>query len=132
MLDKGKYPFAYSEPLTAYVSMDVNDMDRAIKFYTEVLGYEVSFLEAKEMGWVEIRSYAEGFVIGLSLVEEKVEKSSTVLMLGIEDCDETKAYLESKGVKTTEIRDIPKLVSLFEFFDTEGNMIQVAGKPRVK
>ena len=36
----------------------------------------------------------------------------------------------TKGVETTEIRDLPGLVSLFEFYDSEGNMISIAGKPR--
>jgi predicted enzyme related to lactoylglutathione lyase len=127
-----KYPFTFTEPLNAIISMDVNDLERAIKFYTEILGFELSFLDAKEYGWVELSSYVDGLMVGLSQTEIKIKPSSTVFMMNVEDSDKAKAYLDSKGVKTTEIRDVPNLVSLFEFFDSEGNMIQMAGKPRIK
>ena len=110
--------------------MDVNDLDRAIDFYSKILGFEPHFLEAKEMGWVELTTYVEGLLIGLNLTEDEIKPSSTGFLMSIEDCDAAKEYLDSKGVETTEIRDLPGLVSLFEFYDSEGNMISIAGKPR--
>ena len=130
MTSKKEFPITFSEPLNGIVSMDVNDLDRAIDFYSRILGFEPSFVEAKEMGWVEIDTYVEGLLIGLNLTEEEIKPSSTGFLMSIENCDAAKEYLDAKGVKTTEIRDIPDMVSLFEFYDSEGNMISLAGKPR--
>ena len=130
MTNKKKFPIAFSEPLNGIISMDVNDLDRAIDFYSKILGFEPHFLEAKEMGWVELTTYVEGLLIGLNLTEDEIKPSSTGFLMSIEDCDAAKEYLDSKGVETTEIRDLPGLVSLFEFYDSEGNIISIAGKPR--
>jgi len=130
MTNKKKFPIEFSEPLNGVISMDVNDLDRAMDFYVNILGFEPSFLEAKEMGWVELDTYVEGLLIGLNLTEDEIQPSSTVFLMSIEDCDPAKEYLDSKGVKTTDIRDLPGLVSLFEFYDSEGNIISIAGKPR--
>jgi len=53
------------------------------------------------------------------------------MAISVEDIEATKNYLDSKSVYTTEIRDLPDLVSLFDMKDSEGNLIQFIGKPRI-
>ena len=50
----------------------------------------------------------------------------------VEDIEETKAFLEGKGVETSEYTDIPGIVTYFYMKDSEGNSIQVVSDPRVK
>jgi|ETNmetMinimDraft_2_1059921.scaffolds.fasta_scaffold466037_1 predicted enzyme related to lactoylglutathione lyase len=49
-----------------------------------------------------------------------------------EDLEGAKAYLEGKGVVTTEIVDAPGMVSYFGLVDSEGNQLQIVSDPRVE
>jgi hypothetical protein len=52
--------------------------------------------------------------------------------MDVEDLDSCKTYLESKDIDTSDITDIPDMVSYFNLKDPEGNPIQVVAEPRVK
>ena len=52
--------------------------------------------------------------------------------LSVKDLEVTKKYLESKKVKTAEIRDIPNMVSLMDCWDPFGNQILMISEPRIK
>ena len=74
----------------------------------------------------------KGIKIGLNYNEnKKVKPGSTTLGINVEDIDATKQYFDSKSIYTTEINDIPDMVSLFDIKDSEGNIIQIIGKPRI-
>ncbi len=51
--------------------------------------------------------------------------------LYIENLEETKSYLESKDLTTSEIFDNPSNVSFFNIQDTEGNKVQIVSEPRI-
>ena len=52
-----------------------------------------------------------------------------VLSLEVENLEETKEYLDSKGIETSEIFDNPNYVSFFNLKDSEGNRIQIVAEP---
>jgi hypothetical protein len=57
---------------------------------------------------------------------------SGTLSMEVEELDSCKSYLESKGIETSEIIDVPNMISYFNVKDTEGNPIQFVAEPRVK
>ena len=127
------YPFEFSKGEDVfYISMDVADFDRAKKFYQDIFNFEITFDAGKEVGWCELELPVKGIKLGLSYNENKeVKPGSTTMAISVEDIEATKKYLDSKSVYTTEIRDLPDLVSLFDMKDSEGNLIQFIGKPRI-
>ena len=128
----GKYPIPYSKE-TVYFQYSIKDYKRATTFYSEILGLEKKWDGGEEVGWVEFELPIPGARLGLNLLREgDVKKGSGTLTLNVDDLDATKKYLESKGIKGTDIEDISDMVSYFNIEDTEGNLIQIVAEPRVK
>ena len=126
------YPFEFSKEDKFYISLDVADLDRAKRFYQDIFNFEITFDAGKEVGWCELELPVKGLKLGLSYNENKeVKLGSTTMAICVEDIEATKKYLNSKSVYTTEIRDIPDMVSIFDMKDSEGNLIQFIGKPRI-
>jgi predicted enzyme related to lactoylglutathione lyase len=116
-----------------YFQYSVSDFDRAKEFYTDVFGFEKTWDGGLEAGWCEFALPVKGVKLGLNLKKEgEITPGSGILTFDVTDLDETKKYLESKQVKTTNIIDIPNMVSYFDMFDSEGNRIQIVSEPRVK
>lgn len=127
-----KWPMPYKEG-SVYFQYQVKDFDRAKKFYSEVMGLEIKWDGGTEVGWAEFALPAEGARLGINLIREgEHRQGSGTLTMDVEDLDACKIYLESKGVDTSDITDIPDMVSYFNLKDSEGNPIQVVAEPRVK
>lgn len=112
----------------------VTDMKKAKKFYTEILGFEVSaeigpnlcFLKSKSG---DIHIYMEGGNKPTSIDNQSTRLS---FFLQAEDsASETYAALKAAGVKL--LQEAPELVGddtyCFQFEDPDGNIIEVAGNP---
>ena len=112
---------------TVYLQLGAEDLDRAKKFYEDVFGLEVSWYVSPEAGWCELYLPGRCARIGLN-----VGSPAGVLIFDVEDLEEAKGYLEGKGLETTEVTDIPDMVSYFNIKDSEGNTVQIVSDPRVK
>ena len=121
----GEIGIEYRKPFSITASMKVKDIERASKFYTEILGFERGWDEALDIGWLEINLPINGFNSGLSLLrrEEEVQHGSTTINIGVQDIEKTKKYLEKKGIEILIQSEIPKLVKTLAILDTEGNKI---------
>lgn len=108
------------------IQLHVADLDRAITFYSQTLGFEL-FLRSDELSWAKLRSPANGVVIGVG-TSEKCEGSGTLtLNFGVSDIEFTRRLLEGRGVKFKgETRTIPGVVKLADFADQDGNVIRLA------
>jgi len=116
-----------------YFQYNVKDIDRAKKFYTDIFGFEITWDGGTEVGWCELALPVKGVKLGLNLKREgEITPGSGVLTFDVTDLDAAKSYLEDKDVKTTDITDIPNMVSYFDMYDSEGNIIQIVAEPRVK
>ncbi len=115
-----------------YFQYDVKDFSRAKKFYADVLGLEKTWDGGEEAGWVEFALPVTGARVGLNLKREgEISQGSGTLTLVVKDLDVTRSYFQKQGIKATEIKDVPDMVSYFNIEDTEGNLIQVVSDPRI-
>lgn len=112
---------------TLLVQLRVADLDRAVAFYSETLGFELERID-RPLKWARIKSGISGVVIGLG-EGEGVEGSGTVsLNFGVGNIDRARAILESRGVVFLgPTQNIPGVVRLADFKDPDGNLIRLAG-----
>lgn len=131
MTDKRDYPIPYKTD-SIYFQYLVTDYEQSKKFYEEVLGFEKVFDAGSEVGWVEFALPVANARLGLNInPEAKITQGSGVLTLNMADLDKTKSYFDGKGTETTDIVDIPDMVSYFNISDPDGNRIQIIADPRV-
>jgi predicted enzyme related to lactoylglutathione lyase len=116
----------------------VNDQDKALKFYTETLGFvKKSDVTRGEYRWLTVVSPADQD--GTELILEKndnpaaktyqtaiFEQHTPATMFGVADVQAEYEQLKSKGVRfTMEPTDIgPAIIGIFD--DTCGNLIQIS------
>ena len=124
---KDDSPIEYSFPKSALVTLHVNDMNRAIKFYEDVFHFKVSWTEARQLGWVEMSTHLDGLFIGLNESVHGLAENQTAFTINVSNLEETKFYLDSKGADTTSIEEFAGMIAMFFLVDTEGNRIAVAG-----
>jgi len=118
-----KYPISYR---TVYFQLKVDDLDRAKQFYEEIFGLDVTWYLSPEVGWSELQLPGGAPRLGLNTSPD----SGGVLTFDVDDLERSKRYLESKKVKTTDIIDVPDMVSYFNLSDSEGNRVQIVSDPR--
>lgn len=121
-------------------SLSVDDQDKALKFYTDVLGFVPSQdLPAGEYRWITVRS-PEGGPVELSLEPDAHPASRAyakalfddgiaATSFEVDDVDAEYRRLRSVGVTfTTEPTDVgPTRIAIFS--DTCGNLIQIHRAP---
>jgi catechol 2,3-dioxygenase-like lactoylglutathione lyase family enzyme len=110
---------------TVVVSMGVSNLDKAIEWYGEVLGFELSY-KMEDIGWCEMKSATTGLTFGLSQVE-KVKPGDTTPTLGIKDIEQARGHLEAHQVRFDgPTQTIAGLVKLATFYDPDGNSFMLA------
>ena len=111
---------------TLLVQMRVSDLDRAVKFYQEILGFEVR-LRSDSLQWAELTFGIQGVAVGLGSGSEVKGSGSVSLNIGVKDVDAARTLLEGKGVVFAgDTMVIPDKVKLAEFSDPDGNRIRLA------
>ena len=117
-----------------YFQLRAKDLERAKKFYENIFNLEVSWYMSPEAGWCEFLLPGIEPRLGLNALNEGevFDPNWGKLTLEVEDLEGTKSYLDGKGVETSEIVDIPSMVSYFGLEDSEGNRLQIISDPRAK
>ncbi|MFX0015520.1 MAG: VOC family protein [Promethearchaeota archaeon] len=106
-----------------YTVHPVSDMERAKTFYETVLELEKNFEAPAEMGWCEYKLPVKGAYLGISLSRKKEFIPVNVLNITTTNLEEIKTVLETKKVKTSDIIDIPDMISMFTIQDPDKNTI---------
>ena len=127
---KDDFPIKYAVPKSALVTLHVNDMGRAIKFYEDVFNFKISWNKARQLGWVEMSTYLDGLFIGLNESVHGLAENQTAFTINVSNLEETKAYLDGKSVDTTNIEEFAGMIAMFFLVDTEGNRIAIAGSAK--
>jgi catechol 2,3-dioxygenase-like lactoylglutathione lyase family enzyme len=118
-----KTPFDYNENLT--ISVGVSDLDKAIEWYEDVLGFELVY-KLDKYGWCELATATKHVTIGLGQTEE-VKPGGTTPTWGVKDIDTARKHLESKDVRFDgDTYEIEGMVRLAMFYDPDGNSYMLA------
>lgn len=117
------------------VSYDVTDWQRAKKFYSETLGLPVAEFYGDEVGWMEFGEKAGTHLAISKWMEDRPMPKSmggaTVVFM-VSDAYETVKELRSRGVHCEDVVPVPGMVTYANFYDPDGNKLQVAGPAPVE
>ena len=114
-MSERSYPISVG---TVYFKIDVKDMERAKKFYSDTFNLDIVFAPPPEVGWCELQLPGGAPKLGLNLLEEgEFKPRAGMLMMEVETSDYT---------------DLPGIVTYFYIKDSEGNRIQIVSEPKVK
>ncbi len=113
-------PIQYDGALT--VSMSVSDLDKAIDWYKNVLGFELQY-RMDDIGWCEVISPVANVNVGLSVVEKPSPGGATPTF-GVKDINAARSALEENGVRIDgDVVTIENMVSLLTFYDADDNAL---------
>jgi catechol 2,3-dioxygenase-like lactoylglutathione lyase family enzyme len=124
-----------------HIGIPVNDMERAVKFYTEVLGMSVAKLNRDDMGdrlnRADLRSGDD--MVVLFQRPRPVEKNALeeegathqAFVVSNEDFELAAKKMKDWGVKVYDIPTVERPSGRgFYFFDSEGNLLQLYAPPK--
>ena len=124
-----------------HIGIPVNDMERAVKFYTEVLGMSVAKLNRDDMGdklsRADLRSGDD--MVVLFQRPRPVEKNALkeegathqAFLVSNEDFELAAKKMKDWGVKVHDIPTVERRSGRgFYFFDSEGNLLQLYAPPK--
>jgi predicted enzyme related to lactoylglutathione lyase len=109
----------------------VNDLKKAVDFYTKVVGLKLETLDEK-YGWAELSGASGGAKLGIALANDKDSMKpgqNAVVTLTVENLKETVKGLVKKGASVIgEILEVPGHVKLQMVKDHDGNHFQLCEK----
>ena len=112
------------------VSLPVSDWQRAKTFYGEILGLPVAAFMGDEVGWMEFGEKDDvHLAINLwrDLATFPKSRNGTVPVFSVDDAYAAIAEMRKKGVRCEDVEAISGMVTYANFFDPDGNRLQVAG-----
>lgn len=124
-----------------HIGIPVNDMERAVKFYTETLGMTIAKLNRDDMGdglkRADLCSGSDMVVLFQRpnpAEKDAVEEDGAThqaFVVEPEDFELAVKKMKEWGVKVYEVPTVERPTGRgFYFFDTEGNLLQLYAPPR--
>ena len=111
------------------VSYNITNWQQAKKFYGETLGLPVAAFMGDEVGWMEFGE-KDGTHLAISLWNDPKPPSregGATVVFSVDDAYKAVEELRRRGVKCENVEAIPNMVTYANFFDPEGNRLQLAG-----
>ena len=110
------------------VGVPVREQDRALEFYTEVLGLQKRLDVSLGNGgrWIEVAPAATGPSIALVPAKDSAPAGvETGIRFAAADADELHAYLLKNGVDADDVLRWPGVPPMFAFRDADGNGLEI-------
>jgi catechol 2,3-dioxygenase-like lactoylglutathione lyase family enzyme len=112
------------------IGIPVADQDRALAFYTDVLGFEKRMDASMGDGprWIEVAPPGSAITIALVGASPNVPAPvETGIRLTSADADADHSSLRARGVDTDDVLRWPGVPPMFKFRDQDGNGLEVVG-----
>ena len=114
------------------VAFLVSDWQRAKKFYGETLGMPVAAFMGDEVGWMEFGE-KDGIHLAIRLWSqpEPIPQAAGggTAIFSVPDTYKAVEELRSLGIQCEDIIIVPKMVAYANFYDPDGNRLQLIGPP---
>lgn len=105
-------------------TVPVSCMERALSFYTRILGFEVVFENGTPVGFVILKR--ESGEIHLSLDRKHTASTNNVAHVLVDDAESLYIHCQQHGVRIVKsLRDADHGLRCFVFSDPDGNRIDV-------
>ena len=109
------------------VSVPVTSWVKAKAFYQEKLGLPIAFDAGDEVGWCEFGEHGHTtFAISLWRDATPPVRGGTIPVFAVDDCAKAVTELRRRGVKVADPVTYPGMVIYADFYDPEGNLLQIA------
>jgi lactoylglutathione lyase len=115
------------------IGVPVRDQDKALTFYTTVLGFDTRMDVSTGAGvrWVEVAPPGAGTSIALVLEHDGVPAGvETGIRLTTPDAEADHATLLARGVDADEVLRWPGVPPMFAFRDRDGNGLELVEEQR--
>jgi catechol 2,3-dioxygenase-like lactoylglutathione lyase family enzyme len=107
----------------AMATLTVSDVDKAVQFYTQKLGFEANFDNGT---FVIVNGSQSKFTIELASGQNSGNRNSPSIGIGVNSAEEAMQELKNKGVEfTSGIIEKPPYFKLAYFKDPDGNPFYV-------
>ena len=111
---------------TLLVQIAVSDLDEAVSFYRDTLGFELESRD-DDLNWARIKPGIANVTIGLGAGGAAQGSGTMSLNFSVADLDTARATLESRGVVFDgPTITVPGVVRLADLRDLDGNRIRLA------
>lgn len=110
------------------VGVPVRDQDRALEFYTAVLGLGTRMDVPTGQGarWIELTPPGGGTTIALTLANPEAPAGvETGIRLCAADADAFRQHLLDQGASADEVLRWPGVPPMFKFRDQDGNGLEI-------
>jgi lactoylglutathione lyase len=114
------------------IGVPVRDQDKALEFYTAVLGFDTRMDVKFATGarWIEVAPPGAGTSIALVLEHDGVPAGvETGIRLTTADADADHATLLARGLDADEVLRWPGVPPMFAFRDQDGNGLELVQEP---
>ena len=126
-----------------HIGIPVNDVERAVKFYTEILGMTIAKLNRDDMGdhlnRADLRAGDSMVVLfqrPKALEKDAVKEDGAThqaFMVSPEDFELAAEKMKDWGVKVYDIPTVERPTGRgFYFFDPDGNLLQLYAPPKTQ
>jgi predicted enzyme related to lactoylglutathione lyase len=110
----------------------VSDMDRAVKFYEDVVGLRLARRDGPSWAMFEASSDVRLALHG-AMEGRPIETGGATAVFRVDDLDAARADLEGRGARFDEhVGEVEGYARFASFFDPDGNQVQIIEYAREK
>ena len=121
---------------TIFIQYESTDFQKTFKFYHEGLGFKFSDFSEKtnpeEVGLLEFNLPAKGAILSFSKKSVEKFQVNDSLIIEVNDIDKLYESLTTRQINSSEITDVPNMLSFMTVKDLDGNLIMFISNPRKK
>lgn len=121
---------------TIFIQYQSTDFQKTLKFYHEGLCFNLSDFSKQtnpeDVGIIEFNLPSKGSILSFSKKSAEKIQVNDSLIIEVSNIDKLRENLTSRKINSSEITDIPNMLSFMTMKDPDGNLIMFISDPRKK